>query len=260
MEAKLLIPVFACYGLALVLHLLPWPRARLAGKIVFGIGWAGNAFASVARGVSAGHLPFSNMYETMLTLAAFAFPLAAVSERIRRVPGGFIDPLIALAILFPSAFHLGDSFSGEIRRLPPALQSPFFLPHVVSYLVAYTAMARAFLFSVRGVFSGEEEARKKAEREAYFNAALGFPLLTLGLLLGAFWAKYAWGDYWSWDPKEVWSLVSWFVFLLYFHVRSLGGRSPGWSAVLLTAGFAAIVVTLLVVNLTPLFGGLHAYA
>jgi ABC-type transport system involved in cytochrome c biogenesis permease subunit len=93
-------------------------------------------------------------------------------------------------------------------------------------------------------------------------SALGFPLLTLGLLLGAVWGKIAWGDYWNWDPKELWSLISWLVFLGYFHFRYMyGKRFPRINASLVLAGLVAIILTLLWVNLANLFkGGMHSYA
>jgi ABC-type transport system involved in cytochrome c biogenesis permease subunit len=91
--------------------------------------------------------------------------------------------------------------------------------------------------------------------------SLGFPLLTLGLVLGAVWGKRAWGDYWNWDPKELWSLVSWLVYVAYFHVRYvLGPRHSRLAAALVVAGCVAVVITLLVVNLSRVFGGMHSYA
>jgi ABC-type transport system involved in cytochrome c biogenesis permease subunit len=106
------------------------------------------------------------------------------------------------------------------------------------------------------------ETRLRYEGRAYRVAAMGFPLLTLGLVLGAVWGKLAWGDYWNWDPKELWSLVSWLVYLGYFHVRSTWGvRYPRLNAALVLAGLVAILVTLLWVNLGRIFaGGMHSYA
>jgi len=257
METILLIPVFSGYALALLGYIL---RLRRAAFAVFALASAANVVAVVMRGVTAGHLPFSNMYETMITLAACLFPLAYITRRYWKMDCEWIDPLLAAVIIFPSAFHVGRSFTPEVRLLPPALQSPFFLPHVVSYLVAYAALARAFLLTLTALLSPDQEVRRNKERVAFLNVSMGFPLLTLGLLLGAFWAKYAWGDYWSWDPKEVWSLITWFIYLMYFHTRHMKKRNIRWSTLLLGIGFAALIVTLLVVNLTPIFGGLHAYA
>jgi ABC-type transport system involved in cytochrome c biogenesis permease subunit len=100
------------------------------------------------------------------------------------------------------------------------------------------------------------------ERAAYRIVCLGFPLLTLGLVLGCIWGKIAWGDYWNWDPKELWSLISWLVFLGYLHVRYMyGKRYPRLNSSLVVTGLVAIVLTLLWVNLSRIFGGgLHSYS
>jgi ABC-type transport system involved in cytochrome c biogenesis permease subunit len=107
---------------------------------------------------------------------------------------------------------------------------------------------------------GREEAAMY-ELATHRMISMGFPLMLLGLVLGAVWGKQAWGDYWNWDPKELWSLISWLVFLGYFHFRSLyGSRYPRTAAALVVAGLVAIVITLLWVNLGRIFGGMHSYA
>jgi ABC-type transport system involved in cytochrome c biogenesis permease subunit len=89
----------------------------------------------------------------------------------------------------------------------------------------------------------------------------GFPLLTLGLILGSVWGKLAWGDYWGWDPKELWSLASWLVYVGYFHFRCMFGKTrPSINSIWAIVGMAVIVITLLWVNLSKLFTGLHTYA
>ena len=113
-----------------------------------------------------------------------------------------------------------------------------------------------------GIERPREERLVAWEPAAHRMVRLGFPLLTLGLVLGAVWGKIAWGDYWNWDPKELWSLVSWLVFVGYLHVRYMfGTRYPRANAALVVAGLAAIILTLLWLNLAPRFsGGLHSYA
>jgi cytochrome c-type biogenesis protein CcsB len=104
--------------------------------------------------------------------------------------------------------------------------------------------------------------RRQREAGAYRVTMLGFPLLTLGLVLGAVWGKIAWGDYWNWDPKELWSLISWLVYLGYFHFRYMyGSKFPRAGAALLLVGLAAIILTLFWISLARLFGGgMHSYA
>ena len=99
------------------------------------------------------------------------------------------------------------------------------------------------------------------EDATYRMTCAGFPLLTLGLILGSWWGKLAWGDYWAWDPKELWSLVSWLVFLGYFHFRAIYGKKhPKINSIWAIAGMTAIIITLLWVNLSKLFTGMHSYA
>jgi len=96
------------------------------------------------------------------------------------------------------------------------------------------------------------------EEIEYKSIAIGFPLFTLGgLLMGAIWANSAWGKYWSWDPKETWSLITWFVYALYLHARFIGGWRGKRVAILAVVGFVAVIFTYLGVNLV--LSGLHAY-
>jgi len=131
-------------------------------------------------------------------------------------------------------------------------------PGLVADLLFWASIA-LLLWRARPVPQGQ---RLEAERDGHVVTRLGFPLLTLGLVLGAVWGKIAWGDYWNWDPKELWSLVSWLVFLGYLHVRYMHGkRFPRLNCALAVLGLAAIVLTLLWVNLARIFGGgLHSYA
>lgn len=107
----------------------------------------------------------------------------------------------------------------------------------------------------------KEEGILDEEQATYKMICLGFPFLTLGLILGSWWGKLAWGDYWAWDPKELWSLASWLVYLGYFHFRFMFGiKRARLNSVWAIAGMVAIFITLLWVNLSKLFPGLHNYA
>ncbi|MCU0722702.1 MAG: cytochrome c biogenesis protein CcsA [Planctomycetes bacterium] len=258
MERTLLIPAFGLYLLAAGLYLagLRAPRLRAAAIAVFGASTLLNLAASVHRAAVAGHFPFSNMFETMMTLGVCLFPFFALSEWGFRSRTGWIEPLLAAAIVFPSAFVFED----EVRPLMPALRSALFAPHVSTYLLAYAAMAKAMILSVMALAARGDEAKRALRTQAHRTTAIGFPLLTAGLLLGAVWAKRAWGDWWGWDPKEVWSLNTWIVYLLYFHVRVLTRGQSRWCDVLNVAGFLCIVITLLFVNLARIFAGIHSYA
>lgn len=106
------------------------------------------------------------------------------------------------------------------KTLMPALQSVWFAPHVIVYMFAYAILAVASLVSLRGIWEIHKQKTMKylihlVDNLVYF----GFAFLTLGLVFGALWAKQAWGHYWTWDPKEIWALLTWFCYLIYLHIR-----------------------------------------
>lgn len=124
-----------------------------------------------------------------------------------------------------------------VRELVPALQSPLLVPHVGAYIVSYAIL----IFAAFGI-------------GARF-VPFGFFLMTLALVLGAIWGKICWGDWWQYDPKEMWSLATWLAFAAYFHFRA-NGTAAKW---LLRSGAVLIILTLTWVNFSKLFKGLHSY-
>jgi ABC-type transport system involved in cytochrome c biogenesis permease subunit len=168
--------------------------------------------------------------------------------------------LIGAIVLIPAGFV----FSAEPMQLPPALQSWLFIPHVAVYMLSYVFMAKAAVQAGMQLAGARPPARTnllEPEQATYVLICIGFPLLTLGLVLGSVWGKRAWGDYWNWDPKELWSLVSWLTYVGYLHWRYMtGARRPKVNSIWAIVGLVTIVVTLLWINLSRLFPGLHSYA
>jgi len=242
------------YGLAAILFVV---RVRRVAWVLYGAGCAVAAAGWAYRWVDAGHVPLQNLFEVFLTLGALMFPITLFGRRLLKVGGEAGDAVLGLVILVPA----GLVFSAEPKMLPPALQSWLFVPHVAAYMLAYVVMGKA-AFQAFSVLLRSGEQRLRAERDTHVVVRLGFPLLTLGLVLGAVWGKIAWGDYWNWDPKELWSLAAWLVFLGYLHFRYVyGKRYPRANAAIVLLGAGLILVTLLWVNLARIFaGGLHSYA
>ena len=173
--------------------------------------------------------------------------------------GTGVQLIIGLVILFPCGFV----FSADSQRLPPALQSIYFIPHVAVYMFAYILLTKAAIIAaVTLLRRGSDPGQIKLdEAAAYRITGLGVPLLTLGLVLGSIWAKAAWGYFWGWDPKELWSLVTVLVYMGYFHFRyTYAQKYPRANCVWIIAGFVCIVITLLWVNLSNIFAGMHNYA
>ncbi|NLK41886.1 MAG: cytochrome c biogenesis protein CcsA [Planctomycetes bacterium] len=257
-------------GLLIYLTLAGYAAAlvQLLRKRKTGAGRGGLAFAFLAamasyitRWVLSTHLPMQNLYEVFLLMAVLVWPISLLTEHMQKHRSWIMqagDALIGVLVCFPAGFI----FSAALRPLPPALQSALFGPHVAAYMIAYVLMARAAIPAVAAVvghYGGQQLI--EAERQSYGIAAAGFPLLSLGLILGSVWGKLAWGDWWGWDPKELWSLACWLVYMFYFHWRivhpRLYIRTRLW---LVITGFGFIVITLLWVNLSRLFGGMHSYA
>jgi ABC-type transport system involved in cytochrome c biogenesis permease subunit len=232
-------------------------RARAATGL-FAAGFVVLAAAFVTRWIEVEHAPLQNMFEVFLCLGAAMYPLWLFARRFLGAEGPAVNVLLGLIVLFPAGFV----FHAEPQRLPPALQSWLFIPHVSAYMLAYMILTMAGGQAVLRLFRGSPpDGPDNLEASTYNLVRLGFPLLTVGLMLGALWGKLAWGDYWNWDPKELWSLTTFLVYIIYLHVRSLyGGRYPRLSSALAIVGCACIVITLLWVNLSRLFPGMHSYA
>jgi len=228
------------------------------GFFVAGFGFAAAGF--VYRWFQVEHVPLQSLFEVFLCLGMLAYPISLFCRRFLDVGGEAGDALVAFVVLLPAGFV----FKAEPQKLPPALQSWLFLPHVSAYMLSYMILAKAAVQGLADLFARRrsQDTGVSYELAAYRMVRLGFPLLTLGLVLGAWWGNRAWGSYWNWDPKELWSLVTWLVYLGYLHFRHMyGTRHRTVNSVLVVGGAVAIVVTLLWVNLASLFAsGLHSYA
>lgn len=221
-----------------------------AGFIVASIGY-------IYRWQHVGHVPMQNLFEVFLTLGVLIFPIWLFSKRFLGLSDDWTsatDMLLGVIVLFPAGFI----FSAEPQQLPPVLQSILFAPHVAVYMLSYVFLAKAAFQALSQLITKQTPS---AELAAYKMVCVGFPLLTMGLLLGSIWGKYAWGDYWGWDPKELWSLASWLVFVGYFHFRYMfKTRHPRLNSIWVIMGIVFIIITLLWVNLSRIFTGLHSYA
>jgi cytochrome c-type biogenesis protein CcsB len=213
----------------------------------------------IFRTIATGHGPFANMYEFSIafawgTLAMFAYFEHRYHQRVL----GLVALPIALAMLLYAM-----TIPSTIDPLVPALQNNLLLSiHVAVAIVAYGTFTVAFAAAVLYLIQGENGRRGLPRRElldeiSYKAVMIGFPFLTLTIVLGAVWADVAWGSYWSWDPKETASLVTWLIYGAYLHARVVRGWRGERAAYLLLLGFAAVLFTYFG-NL--FFGGLHSYS
>jgi cytochrome c-type biogenesis protein CcsB len=155
----------------------------------------------------------------------------------------------------------------RIEPLIPALQSNWLTSHVLTCFMGYAAFTVAFALGVMyfvkkaaglkpGVFIRLLPSEFQIDELMYSCAALGFIFLTLGIVTGSVWAHYAWGSYWSWDPKETWSLITWLIYAVMLHTRLVRGWRGRRMAVMSMVGFGCMLFTYLGVNLLP---SLHSY-
>ncbi len=256
-QGLLIYLAMASYLLAFAATLLKY---RKAGHILYLLGFITAVVSFTYRWYHVRHIPMQNLFEVFLSLGMMIFPTSVFCRRVLRTGGYSADMLIGVMVLVPAGFVFG----AEPQQLPPALQCWLFIPHVAVYMLSYIFMAKA-AFQALAQFAGRNpnpgEEPLDAEAATYYMVRAGFPLLTLGLVLGSYWGQLAWGDYWNWDPKELWSLASWLVYVGYFHFRYMFGKKyPRINSTWVLAGMALIVITLLWANLSRLFPSLHSYA
>jgi len=270
-ESTFFLLAFVLYVLAALFYFsyLFSKRENLAkiGFVAALIGLLSHTLALILRTVESGHAPFTNMYESLSFLAWASVIAYVLIERKYRVQNaGAYLMLIVIALM---ALASSPLMPKEAAPLVPALQSYWLWLHVSVTLLGEAFFAVAFITSIMYLVavSREKKGRKikpgftpeKLDSVSYRCIAIGFPLFTLGgLIFGMIWAYKAWGTYWSWDPKEVWSLITWFVFALYLHTRIVMGWKGRRSAFIAIFGFLAAIFTYFGVNY--LLAGLHSYA
>nr|WP_297423468.1 c-type cytochrome biogenesis protein CcsB [uncultured Actinotalea sp.] len=259
-------------------------RAASIGMAVTVVGLLLHVVGVVTRGLAAGRVPWANMYEftlvgTLVTVVTF---LALCRTRDLRFLGSFVLGLTTIA--------LGVSLVGfytPAAGVEPALQSPWLVIHVSIATISTGLFTVAFAASSIQLLKDSREARLRAaddeaaagarglagsrwrwldvlpslrdlEALAFRVNAVGFVLWTFTLIAGAIWAEAAWGRYWGWDPKEVWSFVVWVVYAAYLHARTTrgwAGRRAAWFSLV---GYATVIFNYTAVNLV--FQGLHSYS
>jgi ABC-type transport system involved in cytochrome c biogenesis permease subunit len=236
-----------------------WRKLASAVAVFLSAGLMAQTVYMVWRWHEAGRAPFSNMFES-LVLFAWAVVVVYFALRVRRevpVLGTATALLAVLTLAYASAFH-----DTTIKPLMPALRSNWLTVHVFTCFLGYGAFAVAFAASAAYLVA--VTARKQTEIVDAFDTAtaktisFGFLFLTVGIMSGAVWANSAWGTYWSWDPKETWSLITWFIYAVFLHCRFMRGwrgKRAAWISVL---GFASVIFTYFGVNY--LLSGLHSYA
>ena len=231
--------------------------------IVMAAGFALHTLSIAVRGVNAGRLPLTNQFEfaTAFSWGIVLCFLIFVKKYDFSALGTFVAPVVFLVMGYAAMQ------SRDIHAVMPALQSSWLAFHVCTAIIAYGSfgvsfgVAMVFLFQDRlrgGLIAGRHVPDDVTlDTITYRAVSLGFLFLTLCIITGSVWAKRAWGSYWSWDPKETWSLITWIIYAIYLHLRLNKGWKGKKAAVFAAAGFICVIFTYVGVN--TLLVGLHSY-
>ena len=217
-----------------------------------------------------GHAPLSNLYESLVFGAWAVMVIYLILEwRSGQKTLGVFPSLIAFLCMAYASFS--PQVSSAIQPLVPALKSNWLIAHVITCFLGYAAFAVSFGISIfyllkrahtgnphpKGIFAVLPDLQHMDELN-YQMILFGFLWLSVGIITGSVWANSAWGTYWSWDPKETWSLITWLVYASLLHARSMRGWRGKRVAWLSLLGFGCVVFTYFGVNF--LLKGLHSYA
>ncbi|MEA3464526.1 MAG: c-type cytochrome biogenesis protein CcsB [Thermodesulfobacteriota bacterium] len=243
------------------------PNSDRLGRWLLMGAFAVHTTTLVIRFYEAGYTPVTNLHES---LSFFAWTLAGtfllIDRRLRMaVLAATTSTIILVLMLFGSLMPM------HIQMLNPALDSLWLPIHIGLAFMGNAVFTVAF---VAGIFYLLQERMLKSKKFSalyyrlpsldtldtinYRCLTFGFPLMTMGIISGAVWADSAWGTYWSWDPKETWALITWFLYAALLHGRLTTGWRGRRAAILAIIGFAFLLFTFLGVNL--LLPGLHSYS
>lgn len=263
------------YGLAGVLYMVSLLfKKDFPGKLaslVTMVAITGNITGIILRWIESyklgfGHAPLSNLYES-LTFFSLTIACLYIFIEIRyknRTISTFSSALVFLTMAYAS---LSPDISSHIQPLIPALKSNWLIAHVLTCFLGYAGFAVAFAISIlflitkTGGPSGEGMLSHipnpdMLDELTHQMVIFGFFFLSIGIITGAVWANSAWGRYWGWDPKETWSLITWFIYAILLHARLMRGWRGSRIAMISIVGFAAVIFTYFGVNY---LSGLHSY-
>lgn len=203
--------------------------------------------------------PMRTLGETRLWYALFA-PIIGIIVYLRWTYKSFLVYSLFLASVFLTINILNpETYS---KTLMPALQSIWFVPHVIVYMFAYALLGASSFVAVNGIYLNSKNNQNDQKLLlADHLVFLGFSFLTMGLIFGALWAKQAWGHYWTWDPKETWAFISWIAYLIYIHFRHFDKRKVKLQYWILASAFIILLICWFGINyLSAAANSVHTYS
>jgi cytochrome c-type biogenesis protein CcsB len=264
---SLTLALYGCATLAYLLYLLRTTTGLglWANRLVMA-GFTAHLLSTIHRFSSSGHLPITNMHESLSFFGLVIVGAYILIERKYKVAilGPFVIPVALMFVICSSAFPMA------ISELNPALKSNWLWIHTIMAFLSYAMFTIAFgtavVYLIQQYFLKTKKLGAMFQKLPSLNTlddisyrclTIGFPLLTVAIITGAIWAEKAWGTYWSWDPKETWSLITWLIFAALLHSRLTTGWRGKRASLLTIAGFLIMLFTFIGVNLW--LPGLHAY-
>jgi cytochrome c-type biogenesis protein CcsB len=245
------------------------PRRSVAarlGMIFTVMAWILHVGGTVLRGVAADRVPWANMYEFTLTATAIIIGVFLIAQFWQDLQflGAYITGFVLVAVAVATT-----SFYVDVVPLPPALQSYWLVIHVFVASLGTGFYGLGAALSIVQLVQSRREAKGlrqipgvptalRLETLAYRLIVVGFVFWTFTLIAGSIWAEHAWGRYWGWDTKEVWTFIVWVIFAGYIHARATRGWRGSRSATLAIIGFSAVIFNFTIVNIY--FHGLHSYS
>jgi len=262
----ILTSVFWVLGLVLGLALLFKPKNtafRVLMSIFLVLGLGVIITFTIGLWISLERPPFRTLGETRLWYGVFLSIIGIILyyrwRKVPALPDNRLNEAMAFVVL---GYSLGmailflvlnkmnpDTFD---KTLMPALQSPWFIPHVIVYMIGYAFLGFSVILGITGLYMYYSKNKTEYILLITDNIVyIGFAFLTFGLLFGALWAKEAWGHYWTWDPKETWAFLTWLVYLIYIHLRLRKKQSHKLALWLVTLAFFIMLIAWFGINYLP---------
>ena len=246
---------------AFIISLFFWfTRSKALGIVTYSVSILATVVLTatlVIRQINVGHPPFVQLFETYLFIGWAIALLSVISDPLlkSRLPSSVANLVTGLILFY---IWTWDESKRVGHNLLPALQSPWLYVHIATTLLSYAGFAISAGAAVVYLFKRND----KVDELSYKLVSFSFPLLLLGILLGAVWAKEVYMKYWQWDPKETAALVSWLIYAAYLHARLVLGWKGTKASILNLIGFAAVIFTWIGLNIVSRLidlGGYHNY-
>jgi cytochrome c-type biogenesis protein CcsB len=226
------------------------------------IGWGLHLGVLVTRGLAAERWPWGNMYEflTAISFAVVTAYLVLLARQQVKYLGAFVMLFVVIALGVATIWLYTDA-----GPLVPALKSYWIAIHVTAAITATGAFTVAGISTALYLTAGRRPegggrlpSAETLDRLAHRIIMFAFPIWTFAIIAGAIWADQAWGRYWGWDPKEIWSFITWVVYAGYLHARATAGWKGQKAAIISLVAYGCLLFNFFGVNY--MFSGLHSYA